>query len=786
LWEFKLDQRWIWLFLTVVGYGALALLALRRRWQRFTAELLLLYVALSLIWSWSKPLASGAASAGGADAGSAAAGGPWQSFLRIVLAYGLVILSTIVGMLASMFVHRPASGPHDSGRAWFWAFDGSVILLIMIALDVTGVRWPAWSRLSTMGLSSSVAVIGWVLLSAVAFLVSWNAYSRTWRPLHRNRVLYILLDYPYCALGTLMHLTGTAGAIAALLGHRLPDLSGVVRQGLRQVMLTVLTALIFVGGIVLAQYIANLLDTGGRVGGLLGFLVGAVGVAVLLALSYPLLRRWMYKMLDRLLFEEGYDPQRILQEYSHGISNILDLDVLAPIAVGIIGEAMGVHHGTLLVCEPSSAGPTYSVGPTHSPDRRSTGRETGIKLRPIRGIGTLSVKPIEVDVNSPLVAGMAHSRDPISQYDLDLLPHFQESPEEERAWFNGLGAEVFVPIHAQDRLLGILALGAKVSGDPFTSGDVALLRTLAGQTAVALENARLVEDLRRLNAEITALNQALTITNERLAILDKTKSDFISISSHELKTPLTQVKGYADILLEISQDEADVQEAVRQMAEGICRGVRRLQTVVEAMLDVSLIEAQAFAIHPSLVSLRYVVEQVVDSLGPAFEERHQTVTVSGLEGLPNIMADSTRLYQALHNVVANGIKFTPDGGQIGVKVRLVQTAAESQAVEIAIADTGIGINQEHHGLIFEKFYRVGELNLHSTGQIKFKGAGPGLGLPIAKGIIEAHGGRIRVESEGCDEERMPGSTFYIVLPVDGPYDSSPAAVGHGAVREVTI
>jgi signal transduction histidine kinase len=298
---------------------------------------------------------------------------------------------------------------------------------------------------------------------------------------------------------------------------------------------------------------------------------------------------------------------------------------------------------------------------------------------------------------------------------------------------------------------------------------VALLRTLAGQTAVALENARLVDDLKQLNSEITQLNQELTKTNERLSILDRTKSDFISISSHELKTPLTQIKGYADILLEVSHGQADVQQAVQQMADGIVRGVKRLHGVVEAMLDVSLIEAQAFVVHPCLISLRYVIEQVVDSLVPALQERGQTVSTEGLADLPHTMADSTRIHQALRNILLNAIKFTPDGGQIRVQVRLID---EASAVEVAISDSGIGIDAEHHQLIFEKFYRVSELNLHSTGQTKFKGAGPGLGLPIAKGIIEAHGGRIWVESSGYDEERLPGSTFYIVLPVTGPASST--------------
>ena len=735
-----MDQQWIWLLLTGLGYGALALLAIRRRWQRFTAALLLLHIVLSLLWTWSKPISGGEISSR-----------VWGNVLRIVLAYGLVILSTVLGMLTSMFVRETPK------KAWFWAVAGAVILAIMIVLDVSGARWRGWTLLSTMSLASSAGVIGWALLSGMAFVVSWSLYRKTWRPMHRNRVRYwmlaivllmlgngvfVLLEYPTCALGTLLQMAGTAAAIVALLGHRLPDLAGVVRQGLKQVLLATLSVLVFAAGIALGQLFIT------RVRGLWGIVLGTVGVATVLALSYPTLQRWMRVLLDRLLFGERYDPQMVLQEYSQGISNILELDVLAPKAVGIIGEAMDVERGALLVCEPLLEQ-----------------EERGIRLFLVQGIGTLSAEPLDVVGRSPIMTEMARSRAPISQYDMDLLPRFQGCSDQERAWFSSLGVEVYVPIHAQDRLLGVLVLGARVAGQPFTSGDIALLRTLADQTAVALENARLVTDLRQLNAEITDLNQTLTRTNERLAILDKTKSDFISISSHELKTPLTQVKGYADILMQVSQGETNVQEAVNQMAEGITRGVKRLQTVVDAMLDVSLIEAQAFAVHLGLVSLRHVILQVVDSLKDAAQERDLSITTSGLDDLPTIMADSTRLYQALRNIVTNAVKFTPNGGRIDVCARMIQ---EGQAVEITIADTGIGISPEHHDLIFEKFYRVGELNLHSTGQTKFKGAGPGLGLPIAKGIVDAHGGRVWVESERQDEERLPGSVFHIILPVGNP------------------
>jgi signal transduction histidine kinase len=124
-----------------------------------------------------------------------------------------------------------------------------------------------------------------------------------------------------------------------------------------------------------------------------------------------------------------------------------------------------------------------------------------------------------------------------------------------------------------------------------------------------------------------------------------------------------------------------------------------------------------------------------------------------------IYADSERLYQALHNVLANAIKFTPDNGTITLDGRLLPGF-----IEITIADKGIGISPEHQALIFEKFGQLGRAELHSSGKTKFKGGGAGLGLPITRGIIEAHGGTIWVESEGYDEVNCPGSIFHVLLP----------------------
>jgi signal transduction histidine kinase len=116
-------------------------------------------------------------------------------------------------------------------------------------------------------------------------------------------------------------------------------------------------------------------------------------------------------------------------------------------------------------------------------------------------------------------------------------------------------------------------------------------------------------------------------------------------------------------------------------------------------------------------------------------------------------------------VIGNAIKYTPDGGLITVSGREMQDEALGACVEITVKDTGIGIDLEHQELIFEKFYQTGAVEVHSSGDTKFKGGGPGLGLAIARGIVQAHRGRIWVESQGYDEANCPGSTFHILLPM---------------------
>lgn len=264
--------------------------------------------------------------------------------------------------------------------------------------------------------------------------------------------------------------------------------------------------------------------------------------------------------------------------------------------------------------------------------------------------------------------------------------------------------------------------------------------------------------------EMTSRLQERTLELERLnAVLqqiDKTKTNFIQISAHELRTPLTLIMGYSQML---EQDTKNAPE-LQKLAQGILEGSERMNDVVDGMLDVSRIDSDALFLRKTSLQLDALIGKVKKSFAQAFIERKIEFETDGLEQLPPVSADPELLQKVFYHLVMNAIKFTPDGGRVKVVGRNLN-GDQPPRVEIAVCDTGIGVAPEKSEVIFEKFSQTGEVLLHSSGKTKFKGGGPGLGLAIARGIIKAHGGQIWVESPGYDEEKLPGSTFIVSLPI---------------------
>jgi signal transduction histidine kinase len=240
--------------------------------------------------------------------------------------------------------------------------------------------------------------------------------------------------------------------------------------------------------------------------------------------------------------------------------------------------------------------------------------------------------------------------------------------------------------------------------------------------------------------------------------VDKSKSAFISVAAHELKTPITLIEGYASMMEDLMRAGKGVN--LESLLAGMTTGIDRLRSLVDDMIDVSMIDNKLLQLNFQPMQLAQMLDALRLEVEETLKGRNLTLETRSFIGSKQwIFVDHARLMQAFRNILNNAIKFTPDGGTITVDGRTLPGF-----IEVTIADTGIGISHDNQSVIFEKFGQLGRVDLHSSGKTKFKGGGPGLGLPIARGILEAHGGSLWVESPGYDEKTCPGSTFHILVP----------------------
>ncbi len=718
-----------WPYVSGVGIATglvhliLFLILLFRRGKGAGEKLAMAYIGFGLLWITAVTLANLEA-----------------IFLPVVTESGNALLPVLALLLAVGYLVSVSLALEYP----FWpivATAGYTWTAILLATTVYFlVVPPPLLPLEQMGIGSwAIFTLGTVIVLTAGLLRSRMAF-------HRNRALYWLLTAnalslgqvltlfplgPLRMAGPLVHTLGAIALLRGVLSFWLPSVKAVLRSIFGFLFLFTATAILLTGGVLAVERLTAI--------SLMPSTTLTILLAMGMALVYFPLYRALVRLVDRLLVGVEFDPAQTLRDYSQTISTVLDLERLAQTAVQAVSQVLDIQRGALLIASETERG--------------------GLLLRPVPGLGEVSTEPIELEPISPLLVRLKEQDAPLCQYEVEHHPVLREALPKEREGLRTLEMEIYLPIRVEGELAGLLALGPQRTGEPYAPRIVEFLSTLAHQTGVALQNARLFAGLQELNARIMQLNESLRAAYERLERLDRAKSDFLSIASHELRTPLTQIWGYTDILKELVQSDALTRDQIARIAENISRPVRRLERIINAMLDASQLEA-GMSFHFAPTALAGVMRMAIEPWQEVLRERRLTLTIQGLENIAPIRADMDRLAQAFSNLISNAIKFTPDGGRITIEAHPL----DEEHFEVTITDTGIGISKVDQELIFEKFYRVGSIDLHSSGEYKFKGGGPGLGLPIARGVIEGHGGCIWVESEGYDEERCPGSTFHVVLP----------------------
>jgi len=264
-------------------------------------------------------------------------------------------------------------------------------------------------------------------------------------------------------------------------------------------------------------------------------------------------------------------------------------------------------------------------------------------------------------------------------------------------------------------------------------------------------------------AQLRQVNEELNHTLRKLERLDRTKSDFIQVSAHELRTPVAALLGYAQMMR--SNPTMQENPELRMLVDGVVLSTERLHRVFNTILDASRVMTDSLQVTRSPVSIPVIFDGLLSEYAQALKERNISLKVVGMESMPLCYGAPNLLYKTFYHLVNNALKYTPDGGHIAVTGEVLEDPELGECIQVTVEDTGIGIAPEDLDLIFEKFYRTGEVALHSSGTTSFKGGGPGLGLTIARGVVLAHGGRIWAESPGYDEEACPGSRFVVQLPI---------------------
>jgi len=321
---------------------------------------------------------------------------------------------------------------------------------------------------------------------------------------------------------------------------------------------------------------------------------------------------------------------------------------------------------------------------------------------------------------------MEHGEPAIIQGSSGDDPRFRDAPH----WEN-LETAICLPLKSQDRPIGVLSVAKGPKAVSFTESEVELLSVLGSQAAIAIENARLFQQTQE--------------AYERLSELDHMKSEFISIAAHELRTPLAVVLAYVSLV------EEEVSDPLKEHLSVVTQAATQLKSIIDDMLSLSHVQAGQARLQIADVTIAKLVATVLADIAPLVEGKGHTVATDLPSELPSVRADPEKLGLVVSNLVSNAVKFTPSGGHIEIGARV-----QGDEVVLRVSDDGIGITEEAKGRVFDRFYQVEE-------SLRREHQGIGLGLPIAKAMVELHGGSIWVES-------VPGqgSTFFFRIPIEGP------------------
>lgn len=475
-----------------------------------------------------------------------------------------------------------------------------------------------------------------------------------------------------------------------------------------------------------------------EIAGLQSNILSGVILAVLVTVFYKPLRDIIERATNTFLYKKSYDPDVLTAKVNQIAQSTLDFNHLLKSICGTLTEALHAEKiGVALLDKKGKLYIAYEDGFKPGVAAKLAKGNEQVMLRQFKrtpGIFVVDERKTEFEngenvdqiVSPPVMYAMAAQ-------DLALI----------------------VPLRLQDKLIGVVAIGTKKSGEPYGSQDLRVLNLISGQFAVSIENALLFEEQKHfaeiLKDEIRKATEELRGANAELKRMDESKSEFISIASHQLRTPLTVIKGFISMINE--QAFGKVPALIKTQLEKVYASNERLIAMVEDLLDISRIESGRQEYLWKSSDLYALASSVVENLTKNAQSKGlQLVLAHAPEKLPKVVCDSNKLHEVMMNFVDNAVKYTKAGN-----VNIQLEAKPAGMVTFSVKDSGMGISKDDMGRLFQKFSRA-------KGSFLVQPGGSGLGLYVAKKIIDVHEGKIWAESAGAGK----GSTFAFSIPIAGP------------------
>lgn len=503
----------------------------------------------------------------------------------------------------------------------------------------------------------------------------------------------------------------------AITRYRLFDLRIVVRKSVFYFMLAVFIFLVYYLNVYLDENVF-----GGQY--TVGAYLSALVIAPLFLYAFSAVSKFLQKVVNKYFFTSLYDPQATIKEFASRISQTIRLDEVTAVILDTIQNTLRSDAVALVL--------------SGNPDKN---RFASVQTRQFNAASLEAL-------NAPghFRDYLLPSRQPVI---VEEAAGQQGSPELQNAFatLKRSGMEVLLPLNVKDSVIGMVVMGRKATKEAYTKEDIELLGTLANQASVAVQNARLYNSMEEIVAEQT---RDIKEKNQHLEELLKMKSEFLSIASHQLRTPLTAIRGLLSMQADGDLDKLSVKE--RKDAQlHMLESANRLSNIVNDLLDAMELEGGNLNFKFESANISEIIENTIAELKPNYDRKGLYLKFRPRVRHATIEADPRMLREALENVIDNAEKYTNKGG---VEIELIRSEND---IIIAVKDTGIGIPESDKTRLFKKFSRGEKSTFQHTD-------GSGLGLFIAKNVISEHHGEITLDSAGEGK----GTTVTVTLPLTQP------------------